>query len=88
MWQVAADRHGLPPPVLPAQAREVQREAGAVAGHAHRALPARPGCRKLIHNRMVAGRLYSRVVMRLPVSLAARVSAQERARAITRQLDG
>ena len=46
------------------------------------------GCRKLIHNRMVAGRLYSRVVMRLPVSLAARVSAQERARVVTRQLDG
>ena len=45
------------------------------------------GCHKLIHNRMVAGRMYSRVVMRLPASLAKRVSAQERARAITRQIN-
>ena len=45
------------------------------------------GAKKLIHNRMVAGRLYSRVVMRLPVELAVRVSALERARAITRQIE-
>ena len=45
------------------------------------------GAKKLIHNRMVAGRMYSRVVMRLPVQLARRVSALERAQAITRQLE-